>query len=149
AGHDVISTRAPDPASEKLEQSQHLVQQQLKNFRQELQDGFDVDRANTLSSHADQWEREIADLAGHAQAVIAHYRRGDLQAARDSRDLMERRFASVRSLSGVVDGVVETIQQEKLAEHHAFALGLRRFEYLVPVSVLVMILAAVAYGRKI
>ena len=91
----------------------------------------------------------FADMMASADQIFAAFRRGDRAEAGHHMAIMDRHFSLVSEALNDLLSVVRTIQQAEFAGQQEESEGLHSLEYVLAGLVVLIVIAVVAYGRKL
>jgi signal transduction histidine kinase len=94
-------------------------------------------------------ERAMAEMIAEAQTTFTAFAAGGPAPAGRRMAAMDRRYASVLSALQQLRGDVRTVQERLFDEQTAAALKVQRYEVLIAVLIVLMVGAAILYGRKL
>jgi signal transduction histidine kinase len=91
----------------------------------------------------------MRDMAAEADLIFAHFRQGQTDRAGERMATMDRKYARLIAELAGLSGQVRDIQRHHFREQVAAAEYLRRFEYLIGGSIVLMVAGVTIYGHKI
>jgi two-component system, chemotaxis family, sensor kinase CheA len=91
----------------------------------------------------------FADMMASADQIFAAFRRGDRAVAGHHMAIMDRHFSLVSESLNDLLTVVRTIQQDEFTGQQEESEGLHSLEYVLAGLVVLIVIAVVAYGRKL
>ncbi|WPC04482.1 EAL domain-containing protein [Pseudomonas benzenivorans] len=157
-GNDVFDSREVDRESRKLSQALAVFHEHLALGKAQLQARLDGPEEHSAEiqgyTRALQGEVEAVDAAmgkmvDEALLIFSYFRADEPDNAGKRMATMDRKYAELLASLATVRGRVGQIQGKLLEEELASVEVLRKIEYAIMAFVLVMVSAAVAYGRKI
>jgi signal transduction histidine kinase len=170
AGNDIFESGDPGAESQRLERASVGAQERLKALANDLLVTLPPDQAPAVLGQLDEVSRRIALMTDQARGVLALYRQGKRDAAARSMAGMDReygrllaalrelrvRFAEARAPRPVAvldpatgERVPESGRWERFRRQTQTAAELQRSEFVLGVLIVLMVAAAVVYGRKI
>lgn len=168
-GNDIFESGNPDAESQRLERALAGARERLKALGNDLLATLSPDQATAVLGQLEEVERHIGLMTDQARQVLSLYREGRRDEAARRMASMDReygrllaamrelrvRFAEARSPRpvAVVDPATraqmpETARWERFQRQTQTAAELQRWEFLLGVLIVLMVAAAVAYGRK-
>ena len=148
-GNDVFDTR--DVAAETARRDQALVlfEERLGAGRADLTATVPESQARPLLRALDGVSRAMRDMAAEADLIFAYFRQGQTDRAGERMATMDRKYARLIAELAGLSGQVRDIQRHHFQEQVAAAEYLRRFEYLIGGSIVLMVAGVTIYGHKI
>jgi signal transduction histidine kinase len=168
-GNDVFDSNDPEREVSRLAPARASAQERIAALRNDLRATLTSEQAPVVLGQLAEVERRMGVMAEGAQHVLAVYKSGQREEAARRMALMDReyklllaamrelrlRFAEARRPRPVAappladEAVSERARWERFELQTQNAAELQRWEFLLGVLIVFMVLAAVFYGRKI
>jgi nitrogen-specific signal transduction histidine kinase len=170
AGNDIFESGDPDAETQRLERALAGAQERLKALGNDLLATLTPEQAPVVLGQLQEVERRIVLMAEQARGVLGLYRQGRRDEAARRMAGMDReygrllgalrelrvRFAEARAPRpvAVLDPATgartpESARWERFQRQTQTAATMQRAEFVLGVLIVLMVAAAVAYGRKI
>lgn len=147
-GNDVFESHDVPRESGHLARARVAFADRLALLRRHLAD-LHPSEARPLLARFDAVERSMRDMTTEAETTFAELAAGEPARAARRMAAMDRRYARLLAALQDLRRDVRLVQQRLFAEQTAAALKLRRFEILIAVLIVMMVGAAIFYGRRI
>ena len=147
-GNDVFESHDVAGESERLARARVAFADQLARLRRHLTELHPAE-ASTMLARFGAVERAMAEMFAEAQTTFTAFAAGGPGPAGRRMAAMDRRYAAVLSALQQLRGDVRTVQQRLFDEQTAAARKLQRYEVLIAALIVLMVGAAIVYGRKI
>ncbi len=147
--NDIFQTRDVESESANLKAAHARFQLHWNQLHDGLEKGLSPERYHSLSLSLKLIERSMSEMVDEAEPLFSFFRDGKSELAAGRMSVMDRKFAEINGGLCAIRKTLGEVQQEKLEEQRVAALGMQKLEYLAAACVLIMILAAIAYGTKI
>jgi len=169
-GNDVFDSNDPDREASRLAPARAGAHERIAALRNDLKATLTPEHAPVVLGQLAEVERRMTVMADGAGQVLAVYKSGQREEAARRMALMDRefklllgalrelrlRFAEARRPRPVAapsppaeDAVSERARWERFELQTQTAAELQRWEFMLGVLIVFMVLAAVFYGRKI
>jgi PAS domain S-box-containing protein len=170
AGNDIFESGNPDAEAQRLERALAGSQERLKALGNDLLATLTTEQAPAVLGQLEEVKQRIGLMTDQAREVLALYRQGKRDEAARRMAAMDReygrllaalrelrvRFAEARAPRPVAvpdpaTGTLapETARWERFQRQTQTAAELQRSEFVLGVLIVLMVAAAVIYGRKI
>jgi signal transduction histidine kinase len=147
-GNDVFASRDAPREEVRMREARARFATLMTALRAHVRDGHPAD-APVLLPRLDAIEAALASMTKEEEATLGAFRSGDLPSAAERMAAMDRRYASLLLALQDLRRDVSVIQQRLFASQTAAALRLQRVELLILALVVVMVIAALLYGRRL
>ncbi|MBS7662099.1 EAL domain-containing protein [Pseudomonas lalucatii] len=157
-GNNVFDTLQVDSESRKMSQALQVFNEHLAMAKEQLrarvadQGGRSAEvRLFTLAlqDEVEAVDAAMAQMVDEASLIFSYFKAGEADNAGKRMATMDRKYAELLASLTTVRERVGQIQGKLLQEELESVETLRRVEYAIMAFVLVMVSAAVVYGRKI
>lgn len=147
-GNDVFDNRNVDKEFVRMRVAEKAFDLELARHRLEMQDNLSPDVARPLIALLDTSSVAKAEMTEEASRIFEHFREGrpDLAGARMA--TMDHKYARLNSTLLELQRAVGSIQERHFQAQTASAAELQRFEYLIGLAIVLMVLGATFYGHK-
>jgi PAS domain S-box-containing protein len=148
-GNDVFDNRDVARESAEMRAAEKLFDLDLAQQRRELETNLDPQVAAPLLARLDAIARAKTEMVDEATKIFDYFRenRPDLAGARMA--TMDHKYANLNAALLELRSGVGTIQEQNFKQQMAAATDLQRYEYVIGLSIVLMVLGATFYGHKI
>ena len=147
-GNDVFDTHAVALESSRMAGARRAFASRAATLRRHLTDVHPVE-AGSLVARFDALDRAMGEMTAKAETIFSELAAGRPERAAQRMAAMDRSYARVLSAFHDLRSNVSRIQQRLFAEQAVAARNLQRFEFLIASLIVVMVGAAILYGRRI
>jgi len=148
-GNDVFDSREVPRESGRMEQALIGFRSRLEELRGELQANVPPAEARPLLSGLDEIDVAMSDMVEEARLIFTNFEEGRNSLAGERMATMDRRYSRLLRAQRELSAQVAAAQNRTFERQTAAAATLQRFEYAIGGAILVMVVAATAYGRRI
>ncbi len=155
-GNTVFETREFEREEKKLKDAAQTFEETLAKAQFQLQGRFDqsteygwemVQSVQALQRHLSTIDATMNEMVREAERVFTALKEGDPEYALMRMTMMDRRYADVIGTLAVFREHVALIQNDLLTRELSAVEQLRRYQYVLLGFVLILVAAAIAYGR--
>jgi signal transduction histidine kinase/CheY-like chemotaxis protein len=148
-GHDVFDSGAVPLEAARLSTARGTFYGRVVTLEEDLRNNVTAEEAAPLLAAFAKVRASMEEMCSEATLLFSFLERGQPQSAGERMDAMDRKFAVVhRSLAEVSRDLAG--QQKRLFERQTAIAGrLSRYEYPIAFCILLMVSAAILYGRRI
>jgi PAS domain S-box-containing protein len=147
-GNDVFDSQDVAAEAARMRTARAAFTQRLDALRQHLATAHPAEAGPLLERFA-AVERTMDEMAREAEVTFAELTAGAPTRAARRMAAMDRSYARVISALQDLQGNVAVVQQRIFAEQTAAARRLQRYELVIAGLIVLMVGAALAYGRRI
>ena len=148
-GNDVFDTRDVRKEFIRMEAAVRAFDRDLLQQRRELQANLDPKSAGPLLELLDAIAVAKTQMTAEAARIFDYFIEGRADLAGERMATMDHKYASLNEALLELRRAVGAIQQQNFAEQTAAAAEIQRYEYLIGMSIFLMVLGATFYGHKI
>jgi len=148
-GNDVFDTRDVPGESAKMRAADKIFDLDLKKQRQEMMTNLPREVSAPLLPRLDAIARAKSEMTNEAELIFDYFwqNRPDLAGARMA--TMDHKYAHLNAALLELRRAVGVIQEQNFREQTAAAAELQQYEYVIGLSIVLMVLGATLYGHKI
>ncbi len=148
-GNDVFDNR--DVAKESAEMRAAVVafDRDLAERRRELHTNLAPVVAAPLFAHLDAIVVAKTEMTNEAERIFQYFREARPDLAGERMATMDHKYANLNAALLELRRVVGKIQEQNFQKQTAAAAELQRFEYVIGLSIVLMVAGATYYGHKI
>jgi len=147
-GNDVFDSQDVPRESARTDRARAEFAARLALLRRHLTDIHPAEAAPLLARLATV-ERAMQEMTAEAEATFADFAAGEPARAARRMASMDRKYARVLASLHELGSDVSVVQQRLFTEQTASAQKLQRFEMLIAGLIVLMVGAALVYGRRI
>ncbi len=148
-GNDVFDNRDVDGEFVRMRVAEKAFDLELAQQRREMQDNIHPDVALPLMALLDESSAAKAAMTEEAARIFDYFREGRADLAGARMATMDHKYARLNSALLELQRAVGSIQEKQFIDQTASAAELQRFEYVIGLSIILMVLGATYYGHKI
>jgi PAS domain S-box-containing protein len=148
-GNDVFDNRDVPKESAKMRAADKIFDLDLATQRQEMVTNLEPQVAAPLLPHIDAIARAKAEMTSEAELIFDHFREGRPDLAGERMATMDHKYAHLNAALLQLRRGVGVIQEQNFKEQTAAAAELQQYEYVIGLSIVLMVLGATFYGHKI
>jgi len=148
-GNDVFDDRDVEKESAEMRAAEKVFDRHLAEQREELETNLDPQVAAPLLVLLDAITPAKTDMVAEAERIFDYFRQGRSDLAGERMATMDHKFANMNAALLKLRNTVSAIQEQNFEEQTAAAAEIQRFEYLIGLSIVLMVLGATFYGHKI
>jgi signal transduction histidine kinase len=145
---DVFNSHDPEGESHRMWRAKWIFDSQLEEMRGELRSQVAPDEAEPLIARLDAVGKSVSAIAKETQVVLSYLRDGRPQRAAERMATVDDRYADVTHAVSELHEDIARMQRETFERQAKDARRLQRYEILIGVLILLMVLAAALYGRR-
>jgi signal transduction histidine kinase len=147
-GNDVFDTHAVAAEAERMSLARSAFANRAAELRAHLNEAHPVE-GRTLMARFDMLAKTMDEMTAQAETIFATFAAGQPERAARRMAAMDRSYGNVLSAFHDLRSDVSRIQQRLFLEQAVSARNLQRFEVLIASLIVVMVGAAIFYGRRI
>ena len=147
-GNDVFESHDVALESQRVERARIAFAEQVALLRRHLVE-VHPEEARTMLSRLDAVQKAMAEMISEAETTFSAFTAGGPEAAGRRMAAMDRRYANLLTATLQLRREVRDVQQRLFEEQTQEALKLQRYEVLIAVLIVLMVGAAIIYGRRI
>jgi signal transduction histidine kinase/CheY-like chemotaxis protein/HPt (histidine-containing phosphotransfer) domain-containing protein len=121
----------------------------LARQRQEMLSNLEPEVAAPLLAHIDAIDRAKVEMVKEAELIFDYFREGRPDRAGERMATMDHKYAHLNAALLTLRRAVGVIQEQNFKQQTAAAAELQRYEYVIGLSIVLMVLGATLYGHKI
>lgn len=148
-GNDVFQSRDVELERARLDEALLRFEWALAAAKANLRFVPDDDTATTLAANLDRVGRATLEMAAESRRIFSHFDEDNPELAGHRMAEMDRKFAEVRSALEEIDDDVREMQQRNLDSQTEAAAVRGRYEYLVGLFIVLMVVAITLYGHML
>lgn len=148
-GNDVFDNRDVPGESEKMHAADKIFDQDLEKQRLEMLSNLEPGVAAPLLAHIDAIARAKVEMVKEAELIFDYFREGRPDRAGERMATMDHKYAHLNAALLTLRRAVGVIQERNFKEQTAAAAELQQYEYVIGLSIVLMVLGATFYGHKI
>ena len=148
-GNDVFDNGDVNEEFVRMRVAEKAFDLELARQRQELQAHLRPEVARPLIALLDASSTAKGEMADEAIRIFDHFREGRPDLAGGRMATMDHKYARLNSALLELQRTVASIQERNFIEQTASAAEFQRFEYVIGLSIILMVLGATYYGHKI
>ncbi len=148
-GNDVFDSGNVPAESAKMHAAMADFDLELAADRRELRTNLAEEVAAPLTGLLDAIAGAKKDMTNEAERIFDYFRAGRPDQAGARMATMDRKYANLNAALLELRHAVGVIQQHNFQQQTAAAADLQQFEYLIGLSIVLMVAGATAYGHKI
>jgi PAS domain S-box-containing protein len=148
-GNDIFDSLEVERESERLDQAMRRYELKkyeiLKDFRMHLEQGL----YRSLVGDLHLIEQAVEEMVAEASIIFDHFRGGNPQLAGERMANMDREYARVNQAFARMDTHIRNIQDRMFAQQLDEAQNMKRYEILLAIFIVLMVVGATIYGNRI
>jgi signal transduction histidine kinase len=148
-GNNVFDSRQVTVESRRLQTSLQQFQTQLNAARQELQTHVDPAQAAPILADLEAVEASMEAMSAEANQIFADLQQKQPEIADRRMATMDRKYHQVNLTLANLRQDVSQIQQQLLKQQKQDVESLKKYEYAIVASIVLMIIGVTVYGHKL
>ncbi len=148
-GNDVFDTHNVHTESQKMHAALTIFNEHLATLEKELEENPVQDSVAPVLESFRVIKASMDEMIAEAELIFSYFKRNQPEMAGKRMATMDRDYAHVNSAFADLREQVGVIQEDLFNEQMATADSLQKFEYVIGVSILLMVGGATFYGHKI
>lgn len=148
-GNNVYDSHQVEHESERLQQVLQAFDIRMMALQIELSENVEPSEGAPLLDSLRKIDTDIMAMAAESELIFSYFKQNQPDLAGKRMAMMNRKYSDVTAGLLQLHDRVSEIQKRLLNEQMAAASRLQKYEYLIALSILVMVCGAVAYGHKI
>ena len=148
-GNDVFDNRDVAKETARMRAAEKVFDQNLATQRQEMDANLPTTVAAPLLALFDAITLAKSEMIEEAERIFEHFKEGHSDLAGERMATMDHKYAHLNAALLELRRAVSVIQEQNFNEQTAAAAALQRYEYLIGVSIVLMVMGATFYGHKI
>ena len=148
-GNDVFDSQDVDAEAARKRAAVRMWKERMAGLRQELHLSDGETRGQFLIDELDAVDAALDEMSKESDLIFLFFARNELDQAVQQMATMDRKFAEVNTVLAALRDDVSQTQKEHFDEQKAAAEDLQKFEYLVAGFIVIMVIGATFYGRRI
>ncbi len=148
-GNDVFDSRDIAGESQRMKAAHELFQTALTKAGDDLELDLNTVQTTNLKQNFEEIGTAMGAMVQESELIFSHLAKRQPDKAGQRMATMDRKFALVNSKLAALNMEVRSIQKTHFDRQLALANELKRFEYLIAGFIVLMVLGALYYGRKI
>jgi PAS domain S-box-containing protein len=147
-GNDVFDSHDAAAESVRLARARAAFGERVGLLRLHLTEAHPAE-AVPLLARLDDVTRALGVMAGEGEDAVAAFGSGETARAARRMAAMDRSYAGLLALLDQLHGDVRRVQERLFAEQTAAVRKLHRYEVLFAILIVLMVSAAIVYGRRL
>ena len=148
-GNDVFDNRDVAREFAQMRAAEKVFDLDLAQRRREIENNLDSHVAAPLLALLEAIARAKTDMVVEAERIFEHFRDGRPDLAGQRMATMDHKYANLNAALLKLRNTVGAIQEQNFNEQMAAAAEIQRYEYLIGMSIVLMVLGATFYGHKL
>ena len=148
-GNDVFDTGDVKGKSAQFIEQHKIFNEKLQIVREDLKENVSPAHARALLVTLDTIEQAMNSMVRESERIFEHFEQGESTRAGERMATMDRKYAIVTSGIARIGGQVRVLQYKAFARQVEAAESLRKFEYLIAVCIVIIVLSVTIYGNKV
>jgi len=148
-GNDVFDNRKVEKEFVRMRVAERTFDLDLLQQRRELQANLEPKVADPLLALLDAIAAAKEEMTEEASRIFDYFRDGRPDLAGERMATMDHKYASLNAALLELEREVGRIQDQNFKAQTAAAAELQRYEYMIGLSIILMVLGATFYGHKL
>lgn len=148
-GNDVFDNRKVEYEFVRMRIAEKVFDLELAKQRREMQANLDPEVALPLMALLDAIAAAKTEMTAEAGRIFDYFRQNRPDFAGERMATMDNKYARLNAALLELRRAVGTIQERHFKEQTAAAAELQRYEYVIGLFIILMVLGATLYGHKV
>ncbi|MBS1158826.1 MAG: multi-sensor hybrid histidine kinase [Proteobacteria bacterium] len=148
-GNNVFDSRNVALESQRMYAAVAAFDHDLAERRQELQDNLEPAVAIPLLEHFTAIVSAKTEMVGEAERIFAYFRSKQPDLAGERMATMDHKYAKLNGALLELRRAVGQIQEQHFKQQTTAAAELQQFEYVIGLSIVLMVAGAMFYGHRL
>ena len=148
-GNEVFDSRDIAAESAKMESALARFNEKLRAVRTEMNSDVPAAETKRLLEQMDRVQGAMGEMVDEAELIFSLFKRNQSEKAGERMAAMDRKFANLNTALVHLRAIVRGIQEADFAEQLALAASIRKFERIIAVAIMLMVVGTALYGTKL
>jgi PAS domain S-box-containing protein len=148
-GNDVFDNRKVEEEFVRMRVAEKVFDLELTLQRREMQANLEQEIAQPLIALLDAIAFAKSEMTEEAARIFDYFRQSRPDLAGERMATMDHKYARLNAALLELRRAVGTIQERNFKDQTAAAAELQRYEYVIGLSIVLMVLGATLYGHKV
>jgi len=148
-GNDVFDNRKVEAEFVRMRVAEKAFDLELVQQRREMQANLDREVAMPLIALLDAIAAAKTEMTEEASLIFDYFRENRPDLAGERMATMDHKYARLNAALLQLRRAVGSIQEQNFKDQTAAAAALQRYEYVIGLSIILMVLGATFYGHKV
>ncbi len=148
-GNEVFDSHDIAAESAKMESALARFNEKLRAVRTEINSDVPAAETKRLFEQMDRVQGAMGEMVAEAELIFSLFRRDQSEKAGERMAAMDRKFANLNTALVHLRAIVRGIQEADFAEQLTLAASIRKFEHIIALAIMLMVLGTALYGAKL
>src|SRR5256886_7101310 len=148
-GNEVFDSRDVAAESAKMESAFARFNEKMRAVRAQVNSDVPAAEAKRLLQQMGRVQGAMGEMVDEAELIFSLFKRNQSEKAGERMATMDRKFADLNTALVHLRAIVRGIQEADFAEQLALAASIRKFEYIIAVAIMLIVVGTALYGTKL